>query len=67
MDKRLQSYEAKSETKAIWDLSEKLGKDLRRLVQELGFYPVLSSSWCDMARSLSRIASVTEMVRAANL
>ena len=43
---KAERYSKKAETDNIDTLSEKLSLDLRKSIKSLGWYPVLSDSWC---------------------
>ena len=57
---RSHDYATKSDVDSLGDLSDKLAADLRRHIRCIASFPILSDSWCDMADTLGRIATVSE-------
>ena len=60
---KAERYSKKAETDNIDALSEKLTLDLRKSIKSLGWYPVLSDSWCNMSDIFGRVAQISDMVR----
>ena len=60
MSSRSQEYASKSDVDSLSELSDKLAADLRRHIRCIASFPILSDSWCDMADTLGRIATVSE-------
>ncbi|GMI00144.1 hypothetical protein TrST_g4289 [Triparma strigata] len=57
---RSSDYSTKNDLDSLEGLSSKLAADLRRHIRCIANFPVLSDSWCDMADTLGRIATVSD-------
>ena len=58
---RADDYESKkNDMDSLEGLSDKLKTDLRRHIRCIESFPVLTDSWCDMAETMGRIATVSD-------
>lgn len=54
-------YSSKEDVDELEQLNDKLAQDLRKHIRLLGHFPILSQGWLDMAETLGRIASVSDV------